>query len=399
MKLPPPLDWPSAGIGPDEHFPPERRVTRDNWRTYPYSRWAFQHARELVPSRVIRRSSTPRELEETPLDLGGLVLPDETGELVTWNEFLARTYTDAFLVLHRGRIIYEHYANGMTAETPHLLFSITKSFFGLLAEMLIAEETLEADALVTRYVPELAESAFARATVRQLLDMTDGVAFSEDYADPTADIHAYSDAYWAPENGFGGVFEGLKALKSGAGAPGTLFRYRTPVSDALGWVLLRASGQSLSKLLGDRIWRPSGCADNAQILLDTAGHEIAGAGLNATARDVARVALMILGGGVVDGHWVVPPAALDSIAGGGDRTLFAGAGMETRPNGSYRSQWWIQHEGFESLQALGVFGQRIYLEPGSGLAIIRFGSHPVASNAFTDVIHHNAIRALRGALA
>ena len=399
MKLPPPLDWTSAGIGPDEHFPPERRVTRENWRLYPYSRWAFQHARELAPSRVIRRSYSPRELEEDLLDLGGLVLPDEAGGLITWNEFLTQTYTDAFLVLHRGRIIYEHYANGMTAETPHLLFSITKSFFGLLAEMLIADEALEADAQVTRYVPELAASAFAKVTVRQLLDMTDGVAFNEDYADPLAEIHTYSESYWTPQHGFGGVFEALKTLKTRAAEPGTLFRYRTPVADVIGWVLLRASGQSLSKLLGDRIWRPSGCADNAQILLDTAGHEIAGAGLNATARDLARVALMILGGGVVDGQRVVPPAALDSIAGGGDRTLFEAAEMETRPNGSYRSQWWIQHEGFESLQALGVFGQRIYLEPGSGLAIIRFGSHPVASNAFTDVIHHNAIRALRGALA
>ncbi|MBB5686801.1 serine hydrolase domain-containing protein [Sphingobium boeckii] len=399
MKLPPPLDWPSAGIGPDEHFPPERRVTRENWRIYPYSRWAFQHARELVPSRVIRRSSNPRELDEALIDLGGLVLPDETGELITWNEFLARTYTDAFLVLHRGRIVYEHYANGMTAETPHLLFSITKSFFGLLAEILIAEEVLEPEAPVIRYVPELAESAFASVTVRQLLDMTDGVAFDEEYANPEAEIHQYSESYWTPQRGFGGVFEALKKLTARAGPPGTLFRYRTPVADALGWVLLRASGQSLSKLLGDRIWRPSGCADNAQILLDTAGHEIAGAGLNATARDLARVALMILGGGIVDGHWVVPPAALDSIAGGGDRALFAGAGMETRPNGSYRSQWWIQHEGFESIQALGVFGQRLYMEPGSGLAIIRFGSHPVGGNSFTDVIHHNAIRALRGALA
>ena len=399
MTLPPPLDWPSAGIGPDEHYPPERRVTRENWRLYPYSRWSFQHARELVPSRVIRRSSTPRTLQEAPLDLGGLVFPDEAGQLITWAEFLHRTYADAFLVLHRGRIVHEYYGNGMTAETPHLLFSVTKSFFGLIAEMLIAEEALDETALVTRYVPELAESAFAAVTVRHLLDMTDAVKFDENYEDPAAEIHRYSAAYWDPALGYGGVFEALKALTATAGAPGSRFRYRTPAADALGWVLLRATGQSLAKLLGDRIWRPAGCADNAQILLDTAGHEIAGLGLNATARDLARVAQMLLDGGVVDGRRVVPPAALDSIAGGGDRTLFADAHFATRQGGSYRSQWWVAHEGYESIQALGVFGQRLYLEPGSGLAIVRFGSHPIAGNAGTDLIHHNAIAALRTALA
>ena len=398
MTLPPPLDWPSAGIGPDEHFPSERRVTRENWRLYPYSRWSFQHARELVPSRVIRRSSTPRELESALLDLSGLVFADEAGLPVTWTEFLHRTYADAMIVLHRGKIVHEHYANGMTAETTHLLFSVTKSFFGLIAEMLIAEDALDETALVTRYVPELAGSAFAPATVRHLLDMTDAVAFDENYDDPAAEIHGYSAAYWDPALGYGGVFEALKTLTENVGAPGSRFRYRTPAADALGWVLLRATGQSLAKLLGDRIWRPAGCADNAQILLDTAGHEIAGLGLNATARDLARVAQMLLDGGVVDGRRVVPPAALDSIAGGGDRALFAEAGFPTRPGGSYRSQWWVAHEGYESLQALGVFGQRLYLEPGSGLAIVRFGSHPVAGNGFTDVIHHHAIAALRAAL-
>lgn len=399
MKLPPPLDWPIAGIGPGAHVPPERRVTRDNWRIYPYSRWAFQHARELVPSRMIRRSGTPRELEERWRDLSGLAFADEEGRTVRWAEFLERTYTDAFLVLHRGELVYEHYANGMTADTPHLLFSITKSFFGLLAEILIAEGTVDPEAPVVRYVPELGESGFAASTVRQILDMTDGVAFNEDYANLEADVHRYSAAYWTPQAGSGGVFEALKRLTAREAEPGAQFRYRTPVADVLGWVLLRATGQSLTKLLGDRVWRPAGCADNAQILLDTAGHEIAGAGLNATARDLARVALMLLAGGWVEDRLVIPPAALDSIAMGGDRTLFDAAGLPTRPGGSYRSQWWVNHEGYGSLSALGVFGQRLYLEPGSGLAVVRMGSHPVASNSFTDVIHANAFDAIREALA
>lgn len=391
MTLPPPLDWQSAGIGPGPDVPPEYRVTRDNWRLYPFSRWAFQHTRELVPSRVIPPSEQPRALDFAPIDLAPLAFDDGEGRMITWSEFLERTYTDALLVLHKGKIVYEYHANGMTPAKPHMLFSITKSIVGLVAERLIASGMLDPNAKVADRLPELAETGFGPATVRHLLDMTDGGAFDEDYGNPDAQVHLYSGAYWRPERGLEGVAGALAKLTGSVAPPGKRFSYRTPVADILGMVLRRATGRSLSTLVAELIWHPAGCCDEAYMLLDTAGIEIAGTGLNATPRDLARLVL-----------WLLEPdqnALLATILSGGDKRLFAQSHYAIRPDGSYRSFWWIDHGANPSIAALGVFGQRLYVEPESGLALIRVGSHPVASNLFTDAIHRNAIAALRERLA
>jgi CubicO group peptidase (beta-lactamase class C family) len=201
MTLPPPIDWREAGIGPGPDVPPELRVTRDNWRTWPFMRWGYLHARELVPSRAVTRAEIPRALPTAAapsLDWPALMFDDGEGGRIGWPEFLERTYTDAMIVLHRGSILFEHYANGMTAAKPHMVFSVTKSIVGLAAERLIAAGQLDPLARVGDVVPELAHGAFAPATLRHLLDMTDGASFEEDYANADAQVHRYSAAYWTP---------------------------------------------------------------------------------------------------------------------------------------------------------------------------------------------------------
>jgi len=388
--LPPPLDWRESGIGPGPDVPPDRRVTRDNWRLWPFSRWAFQHARELVPSCGLPRAAVPRRLLERPVDLAPLALTGEDGAVVSWAQFLDCTYTDALIVLHRGAIVFEHYANGMTRETPHMAFSVTKSLVGLVAERLIAAGGIDPALRVGEAVPELATSAFAAASLRQLLDMTDGAAFDEDYANPDADVHLYSAAYWTPAAGHGGVLAMLPGLSRRDAEPGRAFRYRTPVGDVAGLVLRRATGRTLAGLVADHVWLPAGCCDEAYMLVDTAGMEIAGTGFNATARDMARIAL-----------WLLEPAQTAMVAGllaGGDRALFDAFVPPERQGGSYRSFWWIDHGAPPTLAANGVFGQRLWLDPANELAVIRFGSHPIAGNSFTETLHKSAYSALRAAL-
>lgn len=389
MTLPPPIDWPSAGIGPGPDVPAERRVTRDNWRLWPYSRWAFQHARELVPSRALRAAARPRPHADRPIDLSALRFADEEGRSIHWPAFLERTYTDGLIVLHRGAIVHEYYANGMTPATAHMLFSITKSIIGLVAERLIAQGLLDAEAPLGGLVPELASGAFAPARLRHLLDMTDGAAFDENYADPEADVHRYSAAYWTPAAGLDGVYGQLSSIASRAAEPGARFAYRTPVADVLGLALRRATGKALSGLVAEQVWEPAGCCDEAYMLLDTAGMEIAATGLNATLRDMARLAAWLMEGA----------GPLAALLAGGDRSLFAAAGQVTRPNGSYRSFWWVDHGTPPTLTANGVFGQRLWIDPENALAVVRVGTHPIAGNGFTDAIHRSAFTALRTALA
>ena len=364
-------------------------VTRANWRTHPHSVWAFQNLASFLPVADVAAGPVARPLDEAPLDFSGIRFAAPDGELISWSDFLGHSHVDAMLVLHRGAIRFEHYANGMRPETPHMLFSITKSLVGLIAEMLIAERVIEADALAAHYVPELSDSAFGQATIRALLDMRDGVGFDENYADPDAEIHRYSAAYWGKAEG--GVRAALPRI--GGAALSNDFAYRTPVTDVIGWCLTRAAGKPLAALLSERIWTRIGADHPAAWVRDTGGQEIAAAGLNATLRDVGRFAQLLVDRGRAGDSEVVAPAIIDHIAAGGDRAAFARSGMTTRPDWSYRSHMWVP-PGPGRFCALGVYGQRLLVDIPNQLAIVRFGSHPIASNTATDHLHDAAFAAL-----
>ncbi|HEY1430882.1 MAG TPA: serine hydrolase, partial [Stellaceae bacterium] len=165
-------------------FPPsaDAQVTLANWRQAPFSQWAFHHVRELVPSADI--PNDPGGVHDWPLDRLDLgAMPIETGGVrpLSFDEFLAETSTDGIVVVSRGQIVFERYANGMIVTTPHILMSVSKSLLGLVAGVLAASGRLEPDRKVTDFVPEVGGTAYQGATVRHLLDMRAGVAFDEDY--------------------------------------------------------------------------------------------------------------------------------------------------------------------------------------------------------------------------
>lgn len=402
MVLSPQAGWRDrklmTGFPPD----PANRVTRENWNQFPQSIWAFQHARQLFRTSCVARSEHPRTLPVSLRNLELLRIEGSAGEPLGWRDYLETTHTNAVIVLHRGVIVEERYGCDMTADTPHMTFSITKSIVGLLAEILAAEGAIDPLGPVDHHVPELSASAFAGASIRDLLDMVDGAAFDETYANPEAEIHSWSSAYWGPKAGqppSPGVYGGLIGLTRRAAPPGSRFAYRTPVADVIGWALQRATGQALSDLIATRLWRPMGAEHDAYLIVDPAGQEIAATGFNATARDLSRLALMLLEGDQVGGSGLMPAGALASLRQGGDRALFATADQPTRPGWSYRSLWWHTHSANGAYCALGVYGQRLFIDPANQLAIVRFGSHPDAGSAPTDALHAAAFEALVQALA
>ncbi|HBY35432.1 MAG TPA: 6-aminohexanoate hydrolase, partial [Delftia acidovorans] len=180
--LPPPDSVRLEQLGLMQGFPPaaDKRVDVSNGYRYPQLRWVVQHLREIQPTQNIRRgAAAPSALPEAPMALGGLRFDDDKGQPVTVDQWLDRTYTDAIVVLHKGRVVFERYQN--QASSPHLLFSVTKSFTGLMAAQLAHEGRIDPQALVTKYVPELEGSAWGDMTVRQVMDMTGAVRFREDY--------------------------------------------------------------------------------------------------------------------------------------------------------------------------------------------------------------------------
>jgi CubicO group peptidase (beta-lactamase class C family) len=292
------------------------------------------------------------------------------------------------LIIHEGRIVYERYFGCLDEAGKHAAMSMTKSMTGLLAEILVAEGTLDEDALVSDIVPELSESAFGDATVRQVMDMTTGVRFSEDYANPDADIWIYSDAASpfpkpADHTGPDGYFEYLQTVQR-EGSHGEAFGYKTINSDALGWIVSRVTGKAVTELLSERVWSRLGTEQDAYFTVDGKGIPFAGGGMTAGLRDLGRVGLLMLQGGEYGGEQLFPPTVVDNIRAGGDREAFARAGYTTLEGGSYRSMWWVFHNDHGAFAARGVHGQTIYVDPAADMVLVRLSSFPVAKNSQID---------------
>jgi CubicO group peptidase (beta-lactamase class C family) len=384
-----------VALGWMQGFPPpaEKVIGQpdSDFFSFPKMRWTVCHFRELLPTEEVSRglgapiplpsASDPGIDAVTFTPLGG-------GEPMTWEASLAANYTDGILVLHEGRVVYERYFGCLDEAGKHGAMSMTKSLTGLLAEILVVEGQLEEAAPVASIIPELKDSAFGSATVRQVMDMTTALDYSEDYADPEADVWVYAAAasplprppsYQGPR----GYYAYLQTVRQ-SGTHGEAFGYKTINTDALGWIVSRVTGKAVTDLLSERIWSQMGAEQDGYLTVDSIGTPFAGGGLSAGLRDLARIGQLMLNGGVLHGKRLFPSAVSRNIQAGGDREAFARAGYTTLPGGSYRSMWWVLHNDHGAYAARGVHGQTLYVDPTAGMVIARFASHPTAKNAVID---------------
>jgi CubicO group peptidase (beta-lactamase class C family) len=372
---------------------PEKLIMQpeSDYFSFPKLRWTVCHIRELLPTKQVSRGiGSPIKLSYAIDDGIDTVLFKPLGddEPMTWKESLTANYTDGILIVHKGRIVYERYFGCLKEMGKHAAMSMTKSMTGLLAEILVAEGRLDDTSKVSKIIPELANSAFGSATVRQVMDMTTALDYSEDYSDPRADIWIYSKAASPlpkPKNyrGPNGYFEYLQTVKQN-GVHGETFGYKTINADALGWIISRVTGKDIAQLLSERIWSRMGAEQDAYMTVDSKGTPFAGGGLSAGLRDLGRIGLLMLNGGEINGQRLFPQEVVEHIRAGGDKKAFAKAGYRTLEGGSYRSMWWIFHNKHDAFAARGVHGQTIYMDPTAEMLIVRFSSFPTAKNAKID---------------
>lgn len=375
--------------------PPSEKTIRfadGSYRRFPESRWSFSHMREFVPTVVIARGTG--QIAELPSahcpDIDGLeFVPLGSDERITWSKSLVRTYTDGIIVLHRGRVVYEKYFGVLTPDQPHAVFSITKSFVGTLAAAMVVDRTLDEMTFVARSLPELKHSAFGSATIGQLMDMTTGIRFDEDYAKPDAAIWDFARAgnllprptgYAGPES----FYAYLKTMDNDA-PHGSRFAYRMPTCSTLAWVLHRVTGKPFAQLVQERIWSKLGVEHDAYCTVDSTGTAHAGGGLNATLRDLARFGEMMRLRGCYNGQQIISTQAVDLIARGGDRELFAKAGYAMKQGWSYRSMWWVLHNERGTFHARGIYGQVICVDPRAEMVIVHLGSQPDGGSDFDQI--------------
>jgi CubicO group peptidase (beta-lactamase class C family) len=406
-KLPPPELTDPAALQLMQGFPPppDKVVRLSNILKYPNVRWAARHLREMGPTAAISRGAGP----VSPLPPGATMLPDslafadDKGGTTNLAEWQKNTYTDALLVLHRGRVVYERYHIGMQPHQPHVLWSMSKSLVGLLVTELAQEGAIDPGARISRYLPELASSAWGDATVQQALDMTTGVNYAENFADPGSGVFQYLAAAGLQPAPPGTVVARSMAAHlptlAKDGEHGAAFAYKSVDTEVLGWLLQRVTGKSHATLLSERIWSRIGAQEDASVFVDPEGGQVTSVGVSATLRDLGRFAEMLRGGGRFNGQQVVSPATVAELRKGADPASFAKApGTEMRAGYSYHNQWWIPHDRDGSFEAKGLMGQHIHINPAAELVVVKLSTHPVPNTAFTHALDRQAFAALAQAV-
>ncbi|MDA5132627.1 serine hydrolase domain-containing protein [Psychrobacter sp. ANT_H3] len=392
-------------LGWMQGFPPpqDKLIAQpsSNFFSFPKLRWTVCHIRELMPTTDVSRGiGAPSKLNyELDKNIDAITFtPTNSKRPMTWKQSLDANYTDGIMVMHHGKVVYERQNGCLNKLGNHAAMSMTKSMTGLLAEILVTEGKLDDKALVASIIPELKNSGFGDATVRQVMDMTTALDYSEDYADPNADIWQYSEAasplpkpkgYSGPN----GYFEYLQTVKK-KGQHGAEFNYRTINSDALGWIISRTTGKAVNELLSERIWQKIGAEQSAYMTVDAKGTPFAGGGISAGLHDMARIGSLMLNKGEINGERLFPAAVVDNIEAGGDKNAFAKAGYKQLTNGSYKSMWWLFNNPTPIYAARGVHGQTIYVDPAADMLIVRFASYPDASNSKIDPTSLPAYKAL-----
>jgi len=396
----------AAQLGFGQGSPPTRVVDMSRWDKGEDCRWAFQHISEIIPvANVSRGGGKPGKLKRDLRDLAILEFEAPDGATMTVKDMLAATYTDGFIVLQDGMVLTEKYYNGMTPSTRHLLMSVSKSVTGTLAGILVHDGRLDPNKLVVDYIPELADSpGFAEATVREVLDMTTSIVFSEDYDDPEAEVASHEQATaWRGRTPVAeaGLFAFAQTIEKDDREHGELFHYASINTDVLGWLIERASGQRVHELMGQTVWSQLGAEHDAQLSVDYLGAPVTNGGFVITLRDLARFGQMVLDDGFYNGQQIVPSGWVDDIRFNGKNSAWTPTKYgKPWPNGFYRNQWYVTGDDQGSFFAVGVNGQHIWINPTTRVVIVKFSSFPVSADVdsmFLAMAGMNAVaRALGG---
>lgn len=370
----------------------ERRVNLANMLLPPYNRWAFQHMGQLCPNLVVAAgNASPSDLGPSQDLLEGFSFTSRGGQQISLQDHLDATFTDGFLVLKQGRVLCERYFNHQRPDTRHIMFSVTKSVTGALAEQLIEQGLLDPDLPALHYVPRFKGTAFEHASVRQVMDMAISIEYQEHYEDPespTSHLH-YTVGLTPTPPGierFPSVYDWLLAFRP-KGEHGGFFRYVTACTEAMGWIMERASGLPCHELF-EGLWRQLGCERDGFLLADPSGHGVVGFGFNATLRDMGRFGLMLLGRGHFNGRQVLPAAAVERLLRGNDPAAYATNRefSEWSPGASYKSQWYVFND--QAIMAVGIHGQWVYVDFAAEVVIVKQSSAPEAENVIdTDTVH------------
>lgn len=326
---------------------------------------------------IAQRDAAFRAMDRLPvlakaniIDAGDSVYPLPKGAplSIDVDAYMKAQRTAGLVIVQDGKIRLEKYGLDFDGNGKWTSFSVAKSFTSTLVGAAIKDGYIKSlDDKVTVYIPEMKGSAYDDVTVAQLLTMTSGIKWNEDYEDPKSDVARFNEH--KPEPGIDTTVSYMRKLPREAPA-GSKWVYKTGETNLIGVLVSKATGKTLSAYLTEKVWTAFGMEQDASWLLGSTGAEISGCCLQASTRDYARFGQFILGGGVAAGKAVLPDGWIARAT-----TKQADIG---NPGRGYGFQWWTYDDG--SYAAQGIFGQGIFIDPMRRLVIASNSNWPRASD-------------------
>ncbi|MCC2636326.1 MAG: putative beta-lactamase class [Moraxellaceae bacterium] len=347
----------------------------------------FTHMTETFPAVRVLPAPTPRDLPAgAPLALPGQFSAFD--KMFTPAQYLQDTGTDGLIVLQDGRVVFEQYYQGNSADNVHVSWSLAKSTIS--AMLGIAQQEGRIKSVmdpVERYAPQLKGTAYEGVPLRDVLQMSSGVAFDENYDNPQADV-----VQLARTLVLGGSFNAYAQKLKRAHPPGTVRHYSSFDTQVLAMVLEGATGRRVADYMQEKLWQPMGAENEAWWLADSEGMVMGFGGFNAVLRDYARFGQLYLDKGRIDGKEVVPASWIAESLAMAAPHLLPQAGQQNELGIGYGYQWWIPEDAARDFMGIGVYNQFIYVSPSTRTVIVKTsGNHRYTSDDFVPIMQHLAL--------
>lgn len=331
----------------------------------------FNRLHTLFPNATLPASRTPFQFGQgDTIDLPKRF--EFGGETVDVDSFLAETDTAALLVIKDGDVVFESYWLTGGRDVTWLSMSVAKSYVSTLVGIAVSEGLIsDIDQAITDYVPELVGSAYDGVAIKHILQMSSGARWNEDYSDPDSDINTFGRIF-----ALGGSLNAFAATLERERPPGTYNLYNSTDTQVLGMLLTQATGRTVTDYMSEKLWQPLGAESDAYWLLDSDGMEMVFGGLNATARDYAKLGELYRLGGRLGSNQIVPTDWVSASVTPDAPHLLPGKDNPASDfELGYGYQWWVPEGSEGEYSAIGVYNQFVFVNPSRGTVIVKLSAN------------------------
>lgn len=351
----------------------------------------FREIESIFPTRQVSKSTQTFAFPYANMEL---VLPEtfiHNDSIVNTQSYLDYTLTDALLIIQNDSIILEYYSNGFQPTDTHISFSMSKSVISALIGIAIEEGHIQSiENTVTEYLPEFEGTGYDGVQIKDVLQMSSGVRFNEDYSDFYSDINIMG-RYFA----IGKPMRKFAKTLIREREPGTYNQYVSIDTQILGMILTEATGMSISEYMQNKLWEPIGAESDAFWIIDNEGMEFAVGGLNCTAKDYAKIGQLFLNLGNWGGKQLVPKEWVIASITPDASHLVPGIRPNAKSKDGYGYQWWIPLGANDEYNAQGIYTQFIYVDPDKYMVIVKLSSNHHFKTDTTGYFHDHEIALYR----